>query len=138
MKVPSRFPVARVCYCAVLAVLLPPAFRHRFGADMTEHFVEMIVQSIATRGAMVGRLVAWRRALGDAWRTAVRERSGRGYDGRGAGVMETILQDLRYGVRLLRKQPGFSLVAMLTVALGIGATTAIFSVIDAAMLRPLP
>ena len=52
--------------------------------------------------------------------------------------METIWQDLRYGVRLLWRQPGFSLVAILTLALGIGMTTAIASVIDAAMLHPLP
>ena len=62
----------------------------------------------------------------------------RGYDVRGGGVMETIVQDLKYGVRLLIRQPGFSLVAILTLALGIGVTTAITSVIDAALLHPLP
>jgi putative ABC transport system permease protein len=62
----------------------------------------------------------------------------RGYDVRGGGVMETILQDVRYGVRLLWTQRGFSLVAVLTLALGIGVSTALFSVIDAAMLHPLP
>ena len=61
-----------------------------------------------------------------------------GYDIRGGGIMETILQDVRYGVRLLIRQPGFSLVAVLTLAIGIGMTTAIASVIDAAMLHPLP
>lgn len=61
-----------------------------------------------------------------------------GYDVRGGGVMETIVQDLKYGVRLLMRQPGFSLVAILTLALGIGVTTAITSVIDAALLHPLP
>jgi len=62
----------------------------------------------------------------------------RGYDVRGGGMMETIWQDVRYSVRLLARQRGFALVAILTLALGIGASTAIFSVIDAAMLHPLP
>lgn len=61
-----------------------------------------------------------------------------GYDVRGGGLIETVIQDLRYGARLLLRQPGFSLVAILTLALGIGVTTAITSVIDAALLHPLP
>jgi hypothetical protein len=142
-RAPTRLAMAAV---RALIHLYPRDFRVRYGAEM-EQFVRDAVADARTAGH--GRGVQWRRILGDLVVGAIRERAAawrqyrevpipQSHRPRHGDRMGTLLQDVRYATRTLRRNPGFALVVVVSLALGIGANSLIYSVVDGLVLRPFP
>ena len=121
----STGPRSRVrrAYRALLR-LLPFEFRAEFGRDMEQAFSDER-EDVRARRSRAGTLGFWLRTVTDFARTAPRQQ------------WDVLRQDVRAGVRLLSRNRGFAATAILTLALGIGGSTSIFSVVYAVVLRPL-
>ncbi len=144
MKWPVRLSI-RV-YRLLLGAF-PRRFRDRFGPEVAATF-EQLAAETWRRSRWKGLLRLWLRTCGDLSRHGGGERLGVGLDvtrarrtgsaGSGARVLDSLVQDTVFAARTLRHAPMFAAAVIGTIALGIGANTAIFTVVNGALLRPRP
>ena len=127
--------VARTAY-RVLLLCFPAEIRRAFGDDMAAMFERQLDEAERTGRS---RMLLWIRAVIDAVGGGTQERlGGRPPGHRWRWWVHAFFQDTKHGFRVLARQPGITFVAVLTLALGIGANSAIFSAVNALLLRPLP
>jgi predicted permease len=120
-------------WARVMYFLRRGRFHRDLSEEMREHLEEKIEELVAGGMPMEEARFAAQREFGNALR--LREES---WDVWGFKWLETLLQDVRFGLRQLRRNPGSTAVAVITLALGIGASTAIFSVVYSVMVNPYP